>query len=71
MKKLRYTIEVCCQVPDTALREITRRFGNTVAQATEEKSVIVFDDLDQASLRALMQLLWDLGLEVLSVKRHG
>jgi len=50
---------------------ITDRFGPAAHVSQKESRTVVDLDADQASLRALLTLLWDLGHDVASVRRSG
>ncbi|HYN92761.1 MAG TPA: hypothetical protein VES42_02800 [Pilimelia sp.] len=50
----------------TLLGLIRTRFDQ-VSMSAADSSVLIIEDLDQASVRALLTLLWDAGHEVLSL----
>jgi hypothetical protein len=50
---------------------ITDRFGSAAVIRSEESRTVVDIDGDQAALRALLSLLWDVGHDVASVRRSG
>ncbi|GIJ49631.1 hypothetical protein Val02_65170 [Virgisporangium aliadipatigenens] len=52
-------------VPHTLLALIRTRFGRV--STVDDRTVLIVEDLDQASLRALLNLLWDNGHELLSL----
>ncbi len=67
----RYRLLVTGRLPRTVLDLITDRFGSDTLIRAEETRTVVHIDGDQASLRALLTLLWDVGQDVASVRRSG
>jgi hypothetical protein len=53
-------------LPHTLLDLIHARFDR-VSTSDDDGAVLIVEDLDQASVRALLTLLWDSGHEVLSL----
>lgn len=53
-------------LPSALLGLIRTRFDQ-VSMSAADRSVLIIEDLDQASVRALLNLLWDAGHEVLSL----
>jgi hypothetical protein len=51
----------------SALLGLIRTRLNHVSVSPADRSVLIIEDLDQASVRALLTLLWDAGHEVLSL----
>jgi hypothetical protein len=52
----------------SALSGLIRTRFDRVSTSAADRSVLIIEDLDQASVRALLTLLWDAGHEVLSLK---
>lgn len=50
-----------------ALLGLIRARFDQVSMSAADGSVLIVEDLDQASVRALLTLLWDAGHEVLSL----
>jgi hypothetical protein len=67
----RYQLLVAGRLPRTVRELITDRFGSAVRIRAEERQTVLDIDGDQASLRALLTLLWDLGHDVASLRRSG
>ena len=67
----RYRLLVTGRIPRTVTDLITDRFGSAALIRAEESRTVVDIDGDQASLRALLTLLWDVGHDVASVCRSG
>jgi hypothetical protein len=64
---LRYRVGVEPPLPDGVVAEIERRFGPV--RATRGRRVSLHGTLtDQAALRGLLTLLWDVGAELVSVR---
>ncbi len=65
--KLRYRVAVGAPLPTGVVAEIERRFGPV--RITQGPGVTVHGTvMDQAALRGLLSLLWDLNAEVISVQ---
>ena len=60
----RPTISVRGPLPRAAQEELGRRFGDVEVQSEETWTVVSGLTVDQAALRAVLSLLWDLGSEV-------
>ena len=67
----RYRLQVTGRLPRTVLDLIADRFGSAALIRAEEARTVVHIEGDQASLRALLTLLWDVGQDVASVCRSG
>ena len=67
----RYRLLVTGRLPRTVLDLITDRFGSAALIRADGSRTVVDIDGDQASLRALLTLLWDVGQDVASVCRSG
>jgi hypothetical protein len=67
----RYRLLVTGRLPRTVRELIADRFGPAARIRAEESRTVVDIDGDQASLRALLTLLWDVGHDVGSVCRSG
>jgi hypothetical protein len=65
----RYRLLVTGRLPKTVTDVVTDRFGPASIQADEGITVVDID-ADQASLRALLTLLWDIGHDVPSISRR-
>ena len=65
----RYRLLVTGRIPRTVTDLITDRFGSAALIRAEESRTVVDIEVDQASLRALLTLLWDVGHDVASVCR--
>jgi hypothetical protein len=64
---LRYRVGVDPPLPEGVVAEIERRFGPV--RATRGRRVTLRGTLmDQAALRGLLTLLWDVGAELVSVR---
>jgi hypothetical protein len=50
---------------------VADRFGSSAVFDADESSTVVDIDADQATLRALLTLLWDVGHDVRSVSPCG
>ena len=62
--KLRYRLEIRGQLPRVAQEELRRRFGEVEVRSEGARTVVSGLTADQAALRALLSLLWDVGSEV-------
>jgi hypothetical protein len=65
-----YRILVSGRIPDTLADVIADRFGPVDGFATDTRRTVVDIVADQAALRALLVLLWDVGHEVQLVHRR-
>jgi hypothetical protein len=66
MAGTQYELRLRASIPRTLLDVIRARFGEVSADDT----VLIAENLDQASVRALLTLLWDTGCEVLSFEQE-
>ena len=64
----RYQLLVTGRLPDTVKELVDDRFGPS-AVVTDARCTVVDIQADQAALRALLTLLWDVGHEVHSISR--
>jgi hypothetical protein len=65
----RYQLLVTGRLPETVKELVGDRFGPTAVVVTDARCTVVDIDADQAALRALLTLLWDVGQEVHSFSR--
>lgn len=65
----RYQLLVTGRLPETVRALVGERFGPTAVIVTDAPCTVVDIDADQAALRALLTLLWDVGQEVHSIRR--
>jgi len=65
MARTRYQLRLRAPIAHTLLYVIGTRFDQ-VSTPSPDGTVLTVENLDQASLRALLALLWDTGHEVLS-----
>ncbi len=65
----RYRLLVTGRLPQTVQELVGDRFGPTAVVVTDARCTVVDIDADQAALRALLTLLWDVGQEVHSISR--
>jgi len=61
---LTYRLEIRGRLPRVAQEELRRRFGEVEVQAQGARTVVSGLTVDQAALRAVLSLLWDVGSEV-------
>jgi len=61
---LRYRVEIRGALPSGLRDELRRRFGEFAIQADASCTVLSHLALDQAALRALLGLLWDVDSEL-------
>jgi hypothetical protein len=61
---LRYRVEIRGALPSGLRHELRRRFGEFAIQADAGRTVLSHLALDQAALRALLGLLWDVDSEL-------
>jgi hypothetical protein len=59
------------EAPSPALLELIRTRFDGVSAREGDASVLILQDQDQASVRALLTLLWDAGHEVYSLNPLG
>jgi hypothetical protein len=62
--ELTYRLEIRGPLPRAAQDELRRRFGDVEVQSEETHTVVSGLTVDQAALRAVLSLLWDVGSEV-------
>ena len=62
--ELTYRLEIRGPLPRAAQEELGRRFGDVEVQSEETWTAVSGLTVDQAALRAVLSLLWDLGSEV-------
>ena len=65
----RYRLLVTGRLPETVQELVADRFGPSAVVVTGRRGTVVDVAADQAALRALLTLLWDVGHEVHSVSR--
>jgi hypothetical protein len=65
----RYRLRVTGRLPQTLTELVGDRFGPAAVVVTGAGSTVVDIEADQAALRALLTMLWDVGQEVHSVLR--
>ena len=61
---LTYRLEIRGRLPRVAHEELRRRFGEVEVKSAGDLTVVPELMADQAALRAVLSLLWDLGSEV-------
>jgi hypothetical protein len=64
----RYEIRLRAPIADTLLDLIRTRFDQVSTPGTDGTALVV-ENLDQASVRALLTLLWDTGHDVISFQQ--
>ena len=62
--QLSYHLEIRGAIPRGAREELRRRFGDLVVRSDGDRTVLSGITVDQAALRALLGLLWDVGGEL-------
>jgi hypothetical protein len=62
--ELTYRLEIRGPLPRIAEDELRERFGDVRVQSDGDRTLVVGHSADQAALRAVLSLLWDLGVEV-------
>ena len=62
--ELTYRLEIRGPLPRVAQEELRRRFGEVEVRSRGAGTVVSGLTVDQAALRAVLSLLWDLGSEV-------
>jgi len=67
----RYRLSVTGRLPKMVTELVADRFGSAAVISADESRTVVDIDGDQAALRALLTLLWDVGHDVRSVSRSG
>ena len=61
---LTYRLEIRDRLPSVARAELRRRFGEVEVRSLGGRTVVSGLTVDQAALRAVLGLLWDIGCEV-------
>ena len=61
---LTYRLEIRGRLPSVAREELRRRFGEVKVRSLGGRTVVSGLTVDQAALRAVLGLLWDIGCEV-------
>jgi hypothetical protein len=61
---LTYRLEIRGRLPRVAQEELRRRFGDVEVRSQGARTVVSGLTVDQAALRAVLSLLWDLDSEV-------
>ena len=61
---LTYRLEIRGRLPRVAHEELRRRFGEVEVRSWGACTVVSGLTVDQAALRAVLSLLWDIGSEV-------
>ena len=61
---LTYRLEIRGPLPAVAREELHRRFGQVEVRSTGPRTVVAGLMVDQAALRSMLGLLWDVGCEV-------
>jgi hypothetical protein len=69
--QLSYHLEIRGAIPRGAHQELRRRFGDVVMRSDGDRTVLSGITVDQAALRALLGLLWDVGGELHLVRAAG
>jgi hypothetical protein len=65
---LTYRLEIQGPLPSVAAEELRRRFGEFEVRALGDRTVVSGLTVDQAALRAVLGLLWDVGCDVQLVR---
>jgi hypothetical protein len=66
--ELTYRLEIRGPLPRVAQDQLRERFGDVRVQSDGDRTRVSGHSADQAALRAVLSLLWDLGVEVLVVE---
>lgn len=64
----RYLLEVRGPVPAGVVGDIDRRYGPVALAARGRRTVLAGTAADQAAIRGLLTLLWDVNTEVLRLE---
>ena len=67
MESGKYRLELSGPLPENLVEEIKRRFGPIQFATDLDDYPLLYAELDQAGLRSLLDLIWDVGAEVRSV----
>jgi hypothetical protein len=62
--ELTYRLEIGGPLPRVAQDQLGERFGDVRMQSDGDRTLVSGHCADQAALRAMLSLLWDVGLEV-------
>ena len=62
--ELTYRLEIGGPLPRIAQDQLRERFGEVRMQSDGDRTLVSGHCADQAALRAMLSLLWDVGLEV-------
>jgi hypothetical protein len=66
--RLTYRLEIHGPLPRVAQEELRRRFSDIEVRSEGARTVVAGLTADQAALRAVLSLLWDVGSEVRLVR---
>jgi hypothetical protein len=66
--ELTYRLEIRGPLPRVAQDQLRARFGDVRVQSDGDRTLVSGHTADQAALRAVLSLLWDVGVEVLVVE---
>ena len=61
---LDYQVEIRGAIPEGVREELHRRFGDVTVRRNGDHTVLSGLTVDQAALRAVLGLLWDVGSEL-------
>ena len=62
--ELTYRLEIRGPLPRIAQDQLRERFGEVRMQSDGDRTLVSGHCADQAALRAMLSLLWDVGVEV-------
>ena len=62
--ELIYRLEIRGPLPRIAQDQLRERFGDVRMQSDRDRTLVSGHCADQAALRAVLNLLWDVGVEV-------
>ncbi len=65
----RYRLLLTGRLPTSLADVVAERFGTAAVVVVDAGQTVVHVDADQAALRSLLTLLWDVGQDVQSVSR--
>jgi hypothetical protein len=63
--ELAYRLEIRGPLPRVAEDQLRERFGYVRVQSDGDRTLVSGHSADQAALRAVLSLLWDVGVDVL------
>lgn len=66
--ELTYRLEIRGPLPRIAQDQLRARFGDLRMQSDGDRTLVSGNCADQAALRAMLSLLWDVGVEVRMVE---